>query len=114
MTPARSNFNDIVGSTSLRKQKAILQAVCCQERPTLDDISNYTGIPKPTIKRQIRVIRDELRVDIRYIRYLRDDPNRPSQGRGSVGYYRVCDWGQFDEEQIKKELKTIDFQNQDS
>lgn len=83
--------------SSLQKKKDILKAIISRKEPSLKDISDQTGIPESTIKRQFSVMRRELNIDVEFIR-------SSNEGRGAKGYYVIQDWGLLDENEIMKEL----------
>jgi len=75
-------------STDTRRKYAIIAAIANRNNPTLTDISELTGIPASSLKRQIAQLRSDYGMDIRFV------SNGHSKGR--VGHYHIFDWGVLD------------------
>ncbi|AJY53009.1 MULTISPECIES: helix-turn-helix domain-containing protein [Halomonadaceae] len=76
-------------SRDTQRKYDIIRAIDHMDRPSLQDISEATGIPAGTVKRQLTSIREEFKVKILFIR----DPSSPE---GAMGYYSLEGWGILD------------------
>lgn len=70
----------------------IVAALAAHNAPSLGLLEKTTGIPIPTLKRQIRQLRSEYDMDIRFV--------SDNKAQGRVGYYHIYDWGIFDRNKI--------------
>ena len=75
-------------STDTKRKYAIIAAIAKHNNPTLTEISDLTGIPASTLKRQISQLRTDYGMDIRFV------PNGQSKGR--TGHYHIFEWGVLD------------------
>lgn len=81
-------------SRDTHRKFAIISTIDKQDRPSLQDIVDATGIPGGTVKRQLTSIRLEFKIKILFIR----DPSSPE---GANGYYALEDWGVLDPESFR-------------
>lgn len=86
-----TNVPATVSEALTRKYKIIL-AIATTNEPTLEDIIALADIPKSTVTRQIRKLRDDFAMDIQF------EENKSDKGR--TGYYHIFDWGVFDKNEI--------------
>jgi hypothetical protein len=70
---------------SAKKKFMIVAAIAAHNAPSLALLEQATGIPAPTLKRQIGQLRSEYDMDIRFV--------AAGKAQGRVGYYHIYDWG---------------------
>lgn len=75
-------------SADIKRKYAIIATIATHNTPTLAEISELTGIPFSSLKRQIAHLRTDYGMDIRFV------PNGHSKGR--TGHYHIYKWGVLD------------------
>ncbi|MFC1337320.1 MAG: helix-turn-helix domain-containing protein [gamma proteobacterium symbiont of Clathrolucina costata] len=75
-------------SADTKRKYTIIAAIAKHNTPTLADISQHTGIPVSSLKRQISQLRTDYGMDIRFV------PGGHNKGR--TGHYHIYDWGVLD------------------
>lgn len=75
-------------SADTKRKYAIIAAIATHNTPSLADISQLTGIPVSSLKRQIAQLRTDYGMDIRFV------PDGHNKGR--TGHYHIYEWGVLD------------------
>ncbi|MCA6065420.1 helix-turn-helix domain-containing protein [Thalassolituus marinus] len=77
-------------SKLIARKYLILKALTELRRPSIDDIAEHSKLPRPTINRYIRSLREDYGMDIQYI---------PGE---TGGHYRIMDWCGLNHEEFMK------------
>lgn len=85
-------------SQDTERKFAIIDALAQSRKPTLQDLHQATGIPVPSLKRQIAALRAEFEMKILFTR-------EATGHRGAGGYYTLVDWGIINRANFLKRCK---------
>tara|TARA_R110002167_G_scaffold204404_9_gene408576 strand:- start:54352 stop:54642 length:291 start_codon:yes stop_codon:yes gene_type:complete len=79
-------------SASAKRKFAIVAAITNHNAPTLAFLSESTGIPSSSLKRQIAQLRSDYGMDIRFV--------EEGGNKGRIGHYHIFDWGVLDRAEV--------------
>lgn len=105
MTKAHTeNFTmNSLSKDSLRKY-LLINTVSKLDQPTMQDLIDETDIPVASIKRQIKSIRDDFDLHIKFFR-----ASSGSGVSGASGYYMITSWGIIDREEFLLRFSELDI-----
>ena len=86
-------------SADTKRKYTIIAAIATHNTPTLLDISQLTGIPVSSLKRQIAQLRSDYSMDIRFV--------SNGQKKGRSGHYHIYEWGVLDRTEFLVRFGTI-------
>ena len=86
-------------SAATQRKYKIIAAIAFSNSPTMKDIIKATGIPEPTVKRQLSLIRSDFNMDVRFV------TEKNTVGRG--GHYHIYSWGMLNRSEFVLEYQQL-------
>ncbi|AJY53319.1 helix-turn-helix domain-containing protein [Halomonas sp. KO116] len=86
-------------SQPMRRRYLVVAAIA-EEKYSLQQITDKTGIPVSSLRRILRSLRVEFGMDVRYIN------TGVSNGYEQDGYYKIEQWGVFDKSYFLDKIAT--------
>lgn len=78
----------------------ILRAFSTQPSITVKELMDITGLPRTTLGRQLKSLRNMFDMDIQYVRDHKGS-------RGAAGYYHIRSWGIISPEKFDSFIKSM-------
>lgn len=78
---------------SQNKELMLLKAINEIDEPSIHDLIESTAMPKTTLTRYLKLLRDVYLIDIRYVK---NPAGEHSGSNKKSGYYVIFDWGIID------------------